>query len=126
MKINKVISYILIAIAVLIFAFEIVATAINHIPGFWIHILIFVVILLYLVLSVIYLRKNDRILGILVLALFILFPFIQFLDPNYGASCSSTTQIKIINTYILFVIPLFIPGLILFLSSFGKKEKRQK
>ncbi len=71
MKINKVISYILIAIAVLIFAFEIVATAINHIPGFWIHILIFVVILLYLVLSVIYLRKNDRILGILVLALFI-------------------------------------------------------
>jgi len=49
MKTNKVISYILIIIAILIFAYEVVATLINQANGFWIHLVIILIVLLYLV-----------------------------------------------------------------------------
>lgn len=123
MKTSRIVAYILLSIAALIFAYEIAATLINHVPGYWIHLVLFVVILAYLILSMVYLKKNDRVLGILVLALFVVFPFVQFLDPNYINGCANPSDIKITNTYILFVIPLFVPGLLLLLSSFKNKKK---
>jgi hypothetical protein len=100
-----------------------VATGINHQQGYVVHLVIVSIVLLVLIFSLKYF-KNNQILGLVLLALFIFYPIVQIYDPMFSAICSKTSILKLQNGYVFFTIPFLVPA-VLFLFS-PNSDKKQK
>ena len=124
MKIRKIISYILIILAILIFLYEVVVTTLIRTDGYILHLVIILISTLFLIFCLLLSRKKEKLAGILLIIFFVIYPIIQILDPFNNAFCNQNIGIRLLNAYIFFIIPILIPGLLLIIP--GKDSLKKK